>query len=295
MFLAGICLFVTVTAHWILTVTRLFQAFVLYNDGSAPLSFYGDLSQLTKIVKTGFLAASLIVGDAMIIYRLWVIWNHSVWVIIFPSCTLLGLAVCCIGITYQFTKYTPGENVFLSQAGRWITSNCVFTICTNVYSTAMIAWKVWNTNRSARRFGGGSLLPILATFVESAALYTSWTIFFFASYQSHSNIQYPAVDIWCTASGISFMLINVRVGLGWAQQAHQNSSSGAHGPVISQQSGDEGRTESLFMRPLAVNITRVVDHDGGSDLETYKYSRQTPSDGLGSQCARAEALGPGFL
>ncbi|KAH7906259.1 hypothetical protein BJ138DRAFT_1163063 [Hygrophoropsis aurantiaca] len=284
MFLAGTCLFVTVTAHWMLTVTRLFQAFVLYNDGSAPLSFYGDLSQLTEIVKTGFLMASLIVGDAMIIYRLWVIWNHSVWVIVFPLCTLLGLTVCGIGITYQFTQYTPGENVFLSQAGRWITSDCVFTLCTNVYSTAMIAWKVWNTNIRARRLGGGSLLPILATFVESAALYTSWTIFFFASYQSHSNIQFTAVDIWCTVSGISFMLINVRVGLGWAQKAHQNSSSSAHGPVTSQQSGEERRAELLSMRPLAVNITHVVDHDGVYDPETYKHSAGDGGDSLGAIC-----------
>lgn len=130
MFLASICLFILITAvsvsaailiehlrnidvrdsqHWAFTATRLFQAFVNYNGGTMPLAFYADLSQITEVVKTGFLMACLIICDAMIvsglalylvifpqqwsfkIYRLWIIWNHRTLVIIFPICTLLGL------------------------------------------------------------------------------------------------------------------------------------------------------------------------------------------------------------
>lgn len=42
--------------------------------------------------------------------------------------TLRKPAACGVGITYQFSQYYPGENVFVSAAGRWITSDCVFTL-----------------------------------------------------------------------------------------------------------------------------------------------------------------------
>lgn len=58
---------VYIKQHWVFTVTRVFQAFVHYENGTAPLAFYADLAQLTEVMKTGFLMASLIVGDAMIV------------------------------------------------------------------------------------------------------------------------------------------------------------------------------------------------------------------------------------
>ncbi|OBZ73541.1 hypothetical protein A0H81_05882 [Grifola frondosa] len=169
------------------------------------------------------------------------------------------IVACGVGITYQFTQYFPGENVFVSAAGRWITSDCVFTLCTNVYSTVMIAYRVWKANKAIRRFGGSSLMEVLAIFVESAALYTSWTIFFFASYQSQSNLQFTAVDCWPAMSGIAFMLINVRVGLGWAQRAQDPST--VHSGIGPRTGGGGHGEHSYSMRPLAVNITRVVDQE----------------------------------
>ncbi|KAH9841057.1 uncharacterized protein C8Q71DRAFT_743055 [Rhodofomes roseus] len=260
MFLGAIALSVTITAHWILTCIRTFQAFVYFEGGTDPIAFYGNLKQLTEVVKTGFLMASLIIGDTMVIYRLWVVWNRRTAIVIFPLCTLAGLTVCGIGITYQFTQYYPGENVFVSQAGRWITSDCVFTLCTNVYSTAMIGYRVW-TSRHVKLYSGTNLVNVLTTFIESAALYTAWTTFFFISYQANSNLQFTAVDTWSELSGISFMLINVRVGLGWAQTGSRIQYDSHAGSNRTTNRTDESSGGSYQMRPLAVKITSVVDHD----------------------------------
>ncbi|EPS94468.1 hypothetical protein FOMPIDRAFT_1134324 [Fomitopsis schrenkii] len=254
MFLGAISLFVTITSHWILTCIRAFDAFVNFQNGTAPLEFYGNLKDITEVVKTGWLMSSLVIGDTLVIYRLWVIWNRRTWVIIFPLCTLGGLTACGVGITYQFSQYYPGENVFVSEAGRWITSDCVFTLCTNVYSTSMIAYQVWRSHRRVKVYSGTNVLSMLAVFIESAALYTMWTMFFFIAYQSHSNLQFVAVDSWPAMSGISFMLINVRVGLGWAQSgSDQNFSSTA--PPTRIQRTEVASAVSYQMRPLAVKIT----------------------------------------
>lgn len=76
-------------------------------------------------------------------------------------------------------------------------------------------------------------------------------MFFFISYQIHSNLQFVAVDSWPAMSGISFMLINVRVGLGWAQSGSDQNLSSAPNQI---QRSDVA-SAAYQMRPLAVKIT----------------------------------------
>ncbi|TFK39397.1 hypothetical protein BDQ12DRAFT_649823 [Crucibulum laeve] len=272
--ISSLCIFITITGNWICTCIRLFQAFVIFDSGHSPLEFYADLSQTTQVVKTGFLMSTVIIGDAVMIYRLWVVWSFRKSIIAFPMCTLLGLVACSIGITYQFTQYIPGEDIFVTAAGRWITSDTTFTFCTNVYCSALIAWRIWRTNVAARRYGGRSLMHILAIVVESASIYTLWTIFFFATYKSETNVQFPVVDSWPAVTGIAFMLINVRVGLGWSQRGRgvlPGNTSTARMSNSEEDSRVGNRFETYNMRPMAVHITRAIDkgeiYDGNQTEE----------------------------
>ncbi|ESK88801.1 hypothetical protein Moror_17135 [Moniliophthora roreri MCA 2997] len=120
MFLGAIVLFIGITGHWICTVMRLFAAQSTYKGGKAPLEYYSDISQGVYAIKTGFLEASLIVGDAMLVYRLWKVWNMNYWVIIIPSSTLLGLIVCGVGLVNDFVHYPAGRSVFSSGTRAWV-------------------------------------------------------------------------------------------------------------------------------------------------------------------------------
>ncbi|KAF7371371.1 hypothetical protein MSAN_00773500 [Mycena sanguinolenta] len=245
-FLGAVMLFVTITAHWILAVDRAFLAFI--HPPVDVLAFYGDLAQTTVVVKTAFIVATLIIGDTLIIHRLWIVWGYNKYVILFPVGTLIGVTVSGVGITYQLTVFQPGESIFLSEAGRWITGEAVFTLCTNVYSTAFIFWQLWNHGRhteTIQRYGGPSLKSVLVILIESAALYTMWTILYLACYRSESNLQYIVVDCWPAVTGISCMLIHVRVGLGWAQMEDERPST----------------LPGTELASVAVNITRVRHTD----------------------------------
>ncbi|KAF8213915.1 hypothetical protein K438DRAFT_1563866 [Mycena galopus ATCC 62051] len=254
--LGPICLFMVITGHWILTVDRSFLAFVYFENGSLPIAFYGDLSHITEVVKTGFLSASLVIGDVLIVLAAQVIWGHNIYVIIFPTCTMLGLAICGGGITYQLSQYTPGENIFATAAGRWITSDTAFTLCTNVYCTTLITLRIWRNSRFVKNsvFGGAqnwnSLLGIL---VESAALYTTWTLFFLISYQTESNLQFIALDCWAAVTGIACMLIHVRVGLGWSHVTRIPTT-----------------IASSTSAPYSVNITRAVHTSPDYQLDDFR-------------------------
>ncbi|KAJ7617668.1 hypothetical protein DFH06DRAFT_101085 [Mycena polygramma] len=209
----GSVLFIAITGHWVLTIDRLFLAFAVIDKGSNPVGFYGDFSQPTQIIQSSFLLASLTIVDALFVHRLWTVWGHNRYVMIFPMVTLLGLAASTVGVAVDFSNFRPGDNV-LQLANGWIIADCGFTVFTNIYCTALIGWRLWRV-QSILKPAGRSFISIIAIIIESAALSTTWAIFFVAAYAARSNLRF-LIDVTPAIVGTANMLIYVRVGLGWA-------------------------------------------------------------------------------
>ncbi|CCM00256.1 uncharacterized protein FIBRA_02286 [Fibroporia radiculosa] len=273
-FLGALGVSMTVSAHWILTVTRFFDAFINFEGGAAPTLFYSDLAQTTEVIKTAFLIATIVMSDLMFVYRLWVVWGYNYYIIVLPSLTVLGLCVSGTGIVYELSQLSIGNTVFVSQAARWITADYSFTFATNIYSSTLIAWRVWRASQASGPYGGGNLRRLLVTVVESAGLYTIYVVFFFAFYEATSNLQYTFVDTLCQIGGIAFMMINVRVALGWAQKAGATTSVSAHSTAFSRRNGEN----SYIMRPVAVDITRIVhkEDDMGQPVKRLSSELSMP-------------------
>ncbi|KZT65620.1 hypothetical protein DAEQUDRAFT_768681 [Daedalea quercina L-15889] len=265
-FVGTVFVFSTCTTHWCLTMTRLFQAFVIYEGGAAPLLFYASLSEPTEVAKTAVVIATLIGADIMIAYRMWIVWGKNWYVVIVPMLTVLGLCVSGIGIVVTLAGLNDGETVFVTSAAHWITADYATTFVTNIYSSAMIAFKVWKADRNTgKSYGGGNLKRVLATIIESAGIYTIYVVVFFAAYESDSNLQFTFVDTLCQVAGISFMMINVRVGLGWADTGN-NISQASSGGFQPRRNLDQ----SYVMRPVAVDISTVVYKDDDLSQPTTK-------------------------
>ncbi|KAF7367060.1 hypothetical protein MSAN_00965400 [Mycena sanguinolenta] len=215
-FIAAICLFCSVTAHWITTVYRAFLAFVYFEHGDAALQFYVDAAQVTELLQEGFLMVSILIGDSLIIHRLWVVWEHRAAIIVFPTCSLAALTICSAVSMYTTSRTGSGTDIF---SNPWLTSTCILTLVTNVYSTVLITLKIWNITCVARPIGGSNLRGFLVIVVESAALYASWAIFFAVTYQTRSLVQFVVIQGAPEVVGIVNALIHTRVGLGWAIEA----------------------------------------------------------------------------
>ncbi|KAJ7231769.1 hypothetical protein C8J57DRAFT_1480837 [Mycena rebaudengoi] len=78
---------------------------------------------------------------------------------------------------------------------------------TNIYCTVLIAWRVWTQTRAKK------LMFVVSVLIESAALYTAWTLFTITSSMLNSNIQAFAVGLIAQVIGLANMLIYLRVGL----------------------------------------------------------------------------------
>ncbi|KAF6748249.1 hypothetical protein DFP72DRAFT_579351 [Ephemerocybe angulata] len=270
---ANVLISSTVTAHWVMSVVRLFQAFLGQGEGLSAKAYYDDRSRAEFLASLALAIFTLIVGDCVMIYRLRTVFNYNRSTTVFPLCCLFGFIACGIGTVFQFSDLSPGNGTFLASIGT------VFTFVTNVFCSSFIAWKIYRVNKAASNYSGQSLASITGIIIESAALYTSWTIMFMAAYLASSNLAFLFIDTLPTITAISFMLINVRIGLGWAQNMARSGEkiSTAHSIVTfpfraTQQSGlrsmddrqQRSATGSYAMHNLTVHVERTVVKDTGS-------------------------------
>ncbi|KAJ7368633.1 hypothetical protein DFH08DRAFT_831860 [Mycena albidolilacea] len=220
MIMASFTLFLTVTARWILDVID--TAYGILESDNPQVYFIAPIRP-RAVTGVGLFLASLVICDAMIIYRLWIVWNKSTPVVIFPLFTLLGMIASGIGVTRQLTIMTVGESPFSNGTARWIVTDSIFNLLTNIYSTGLIAYRIHKINTLAssagltRVNGGEDLKSVIAILVESSALLSTWIVFEMITYAAKSPLQIFVQVTLGTVSGISFMLINVRVALGWGQ------------------------------------------------------------------------------
>ncbi|KAJ7744034.1 hypothetical protein DFH07DRAFT_834984 [Mycena maculata] len=235
----GSVLFIAVTGHWVLTIDRLFLAFVDMDNGANPLAFYGDFSQTTQIMQSSFLLTSLAVLDFLVVHRLWSVWCNK-YVMMLPAITLSGLLVSNIGLIYDFTQFRIGDNV-VDLANGWIIADCVFTVSTNFYCTGFIAWKLWRVQTAMKAAGGRSLMSVVTIMIESAGVSATWAIFFITAYAVRSNLRF-LIDVTPAIVAAANMLIYVRVGLGWA---HAPEAPAAPLSTIRFNNAESGRRDTL--------------------------------------------------
>ncbi|KAJ7184703.1 hypothetical protein C8R46DRAFT_1208880 [Mycena filopes] len=213
--LGSTALFVVVTGHWMTTIYRFFFAFVTFPvEGRDPMVFYSNWAHPTEVLQTAFLMASLTIMDALMVHRMWVIWGYNKRVIIFPLCTLAGLLVSSVGVTYEFAQYSPGNLEWAIVADHWIIVDCVFTLSTNFYCTGFMAYRIWRTDKLIRPLGGPTIMYILRIMLESTGLATAWCVFFIIAYGAQSSLRF-LVDITPSVVGALSMLVYMRTGMGW--------------------------------------------------------------------------------
>ncbi|KAJ6515595.1 hypothetical protein C8R45DRAFT_213168 [Mycena sanguinolenta] len=189
MILAGFAMFLTVTARWVLDIVD--TAYGLLESEDSELYFSTPVGP-TAVAGMAFFIASLVICDTMIVYRLWSIWNNSTMVAIFPFFSLLGMLACGIGFTYQMATMTPGDSVFAAQIRRWVVTDSVLNLVTNVYCTAFIAYRIRVVNSVptlARLNGRKDLKSIIAILIESAALLSTCITLGILTYPTKSPLE----------------------------------------------------------------------------------------------------------
>ncbi|KAF9440894.1 hypothetical protein P691DRAFT_767084 [Macrolepiota fuliginosa MF-IS2] len=212
----GIMMFICLSGVWAFSWIRLLKPDLVDPAGSS-FGLYAGLAvsegqPLTPAIfgRGIFFVATSKASDLILTYRLWIIFNKSLRVMVFPYLIWTGYFVTCVSLTANYIMFEKISRV-------WMLFFIGLSICLNIYITGSVLFKV----RRAQRFtsyGGSDVIKPMAIIIESAAIYTIWLfVFVITSVIPHASaVSEVLSEGIAPVAGIVTVLVNVRVGLGWA-------------------------------------------------------------------------------
>ncbi|KAH9838081.1 uncharacterized protein C8Q71DRAFT_723302 [Rhodofomes roseus] len=215
MLFVSFLMFGIATTHVATNFSRIIIAFINNADApGGPAAFFNEMSNFTQMFGSTLYVAQTLLGDAMALYRSWLVWERKLWVIAFPFVLLLGSTATGVGILYSFDKVDPEASIFVVQLGHWITAFFSMTFATNAICTALVAYRIWAVNRTYLFFRYRDLRPVMVLIVESGAWYSATLLVLLILYNVDSWFQYVVLDAVSSIVGIVFSIIMLRIATG---------------------------------------------------------------------------------
>jgi len=179
-------------------------------NAALPALYLTRLNTPCLIIKLISYGGQTLLGDAFLIYRLYVVWRN-IWVAIpFIACTFTSAALIMVAISIA-THSPDFDTVFSFPFREYPLAFCSLTLVTNAMCTILIAGKIWWIYRKT---GGRDLASPMVMIIESGALYSICLVFQISFYASGSVVAGIIRDTLPNIIGLNFSLIIVRVGLG---------------------------------------------------------------------------------
>ncbi|PFH47758.1 hypothetical protein AMATHDRAFT_50049 [Amanita thiersii Skay4041] len=224
MFTSSVLLFMIATMHISVNFTRIIKAFITYRNASGgPPAFFNRLSEFTQMLGSTLYVAQTLLGDGLVIWRCYIVWERNLLIVTLPLLLLLGStddylmlsltfrpvvvsfdhSVTGIGILYSF--------IFVHELQQWIISFFSITLATNLIATGLVAYRIWYINKKGLAFSHRKLYPIMILIIESGAVYSAAMLALLILYMADSWFQYVVLDAISPIVGLVFSLIMFRI------------------------------------------------------------------------------------
>ncbi|KAH7911155.1 hypothetical protein BJ138DRAFT_27171 [Hygrophoropsis aurantiaca] len=219
-----LAMFIVSTAHVSANFGRVFNAFQTSPNPSKELAL---TNAPWYIAKTAIFTVQILLGDMLMLYRLHLVWNGDLRVVVPGSLCVLGSIAAVIGTLILLCSASSPTAAFHLQ--RWVLSYFSLTLSYNLCSAVSIACRVLLTHRRMQKSGAvvdvRSIIPAAAMIIESASVYSAIWLVFLPLYLSGNYMLYIFLEALVPIVGITFSLIIVRVNFGLSRGTfHQRTS-----------------------------------------------------------------------
>ncbi|KAH6913344.1 hypothetical protein BKA70DRAFT_1026585, partial [Coprinopsis sp. MPI-PUGE-AT-0042] len=237
MVFGSVLLLFIIVAHWACTMIRVLTAVSLISRGESAMEYLEDVSNPTIVTGAFLIVTAVAIADFLLIWRLWIVSEHNFWIILPPFLTGVGFIVCGYrGCAWFAESHAAEAGIHSVAVVNWIQAALRLTCTprTNMYCSGGRPFAFQRYRRLIEEpllaglmvciykihaltiFGDKSALKsVIIIVTESALLWSLWSIFVFINYHRQSFLSLLTFDGCPAMCGIAFMLINVRVGLGW--------------------------------------------------------------------------------
>ncbi|KAJ7123689.1 hypothetical protein C8R44DRAFT_784208 [Mycena epipterygia] len=243
---------------------------------------------------------NMVVGDSVVIWRAWVLYQRTLWVVSIP-CIMLLMSfifavidlICLTGAGFSNQTAIAGGGAVCTHAELMAWA---FSLVTNASCTILIGYKAWHHRRSmralnisgtSRRLSTDKLLSIL---VESGFIYclfwlTQLILFFPVSRDKPEIYVYQLLaGMGDQISGMYPTLIIVIVNLHqtiWEDHSVTLNSNGAADSTVQWASGSKrsGPAETLLsQRGTNIHSDVQLDNNGSINIGNMDFKRSAFED-----------------
>ncbi|KAF7308929.1 hypothetical protein MKEN_01093400 [Mycena kentingensis (nom. inval.)] len=214
MLVVACVLFVSSTGFLSMIAVRLTRAFIdfgpdIHGGASAWLS---NPAETALLVQGALFVLETLVGDAVAIYRCYIVWR-KVYIVVLPI--LLWIGILITGISFIVQSLEVATNAYDGDLPRFVAAFYACSLTCNLLSTGMLAYRLWEVNRNATstRIGQSTILPVLSIILDAGALYSFALICSLAVYLSDSPASFITVDLLSPTISIAFFMVLTRVGI----------------------------------------------------------------------------------
>ncbi|KAE9407088.1 hypothetical protein BT96DRAFT_914956 [Gymnopus androsaceus JB14] len=169
---------------------------------------------------------SVIVSDAFITYRSYVVWARNPYIVILPIALILGN----IGRMADQTLGSSNEAEYFVKFGDVVRNFSVVTLTLNLVNTGLISYRIWTVRKktATSRVGADSLSGLISLLVESAAIYTIVLIAHIILICLNNWLLFVFTDMQTPIIGIVFsnIIISVTQGSAFGDTSGTGGTSG---------------------------------------------------------------------
>ncbi|KAG0695029.1 hypothetical protein DFH29DRAFT_859067 [Suillus ampliporus] len=268
----AVLLLILSTAHMVVDIIRIEEGLVTYRDTfpGGPPAFFADVAQNTFVNKNLIYTLQTMLGDGIVIYRCYVVWQ-SIWVIVIPSVLWFGSTVSGFFAVRSVSQATTeAGNIFAKATGEWITTFYALTLATNLSASVFLAYRIWMVERSvsAIRATKSSMMPILRVLVDAAVLYSVALFSALVCFVEWNDGQYIVLDMIMPIISITFYMVIIRIAIN--KNTHSYLST-AHGGTTNEMAG--GISRRYHLKPLKVHISQLTHTDNTSVCGTVNQDQ----------------------
>lgn len=208
------------------------DAFVGAPNPQAVLDHFNDTSNWINVMKMVAYVLQTFVGDAILLYRCWIIYGRNWMIVALPAVLWLGGTVCgAMTIYVEATLDTDGALLNAKNLIPFITSMLSLTLAMNILTTGLIVHRIWRVQRRLNRrttftHTENPLSRVLVVLIESGLMYTISIVILFGLYMAGHNGQYGVSNAVTQIIGITFNLIITSAD---SEGRHSTTSGSASG------------------------------------------------------------------
>lgn len=257
---AAVLLLILSTAHIILDIFRTEYGLVTYRNTyqGDPAAYFADVSQGTYAIKNSIYVVQTLLGDAVAIYRCYVVWQAA-WVIILPIMLWCGVAVTGVLSVYGDSQTSSTGIISAEVTMECMGAFCALTLAANLLSSGLLAYRIWKIERNVSTSRATKVMTtsIMRVVMDSAILYSIALLATVAGSLCSGSGPFVLIDMLTPIISIAFYMVIIRIAIG----------KNTHSQILTVRGGTTSETErgSLSlnsMKPLQVHISRSTHTDG---------------------------------